>query len=166
MHKGFTFIEFLLYFAVVGVVLFVTGAIALNIVFGKAKLAAVEEVSQNARFVAEKVALSVQNAHGVNTPTAGTASTVLSLDTADLAKNPTVFDLDNGTARIREGAGSPVALTSSQVIMTELNFFNVSAPGAPGTIRIQMTVQANNPSGRREYEFIETFYTTAHVRKK
>jgi prepilin-type N-terminal cleavage/methylation domain-containing protein len=164
--RGFTLIEFVIYIAIVGIILVVAGAIGFNILFGKAKLAAIEEVSQNARFTMEKIADTVRNAQAINSPSIGTTAPLLSLQIADSSKNPTLFDVSAGTLRITEGVSQPVSLTASEVTATNLQFSNVSYALAPGTVRIQMTVQFTNPSGRPEYNFAKTFYTTANIRKK
>lgn len=164
--RGFTLIEFLLYIGLVGIVLTVAGAIGLNILFGKAKLGAIEEVSQNARFAMEKISERTRNAEAITNPGIGATGPSLSLQMADSSKNPTIFDIAGGILRIKEGAGSPVDLTSNELAVISLQFSNISYTGIPGTARIQMTVQYNNPSGRKEYEFQKTFYTTANIRKK
>ena len=166
MNKGFTLLEFLLYIGLVGIVLTVAGAIGLNILFGKAKLGAIEEVSQNARFAMEGISNTVRNAQAINSPSIGTTAPLLSLQMADLAKNPTIFDISGGVVRIKEGTGGAVDITSSEVVVTDIQFSNISYALTPGTVRAQMTVQYNNPSGRPEYNFSKTFYTTANIRRR
>jgi len=166
MQKGFTLIEFILYIGIVGIVLLVVGAIGLNVLFGKAKLTAIEEVSQISRFTMEKIADGVRNAQAINSPAQGASASALSLQMASSSKNPTVFDLSSGVVRITEDTGSAVDLTSSEVVVTNLQFSNISYPGTPGTVRIQMTAKPSNPENRQEYDFEKTFYTTANIRKK
>lgn len=164
--NGFTLIEFLLYIVIVGVILVVVGGIGLNILLGKAKQGALEEVSQNARFVMENITSAVRGAQSVNSPARGFSSSTLSLAMASSSVNPTIFDLSGGMARIKEGLGAFVSLTSGEVLVTDLQFSNVSYPGAPGAVRIQVTVRQVNPDNRPEYNFEETFYTTASVRNR
>jgi type II secretory pathway pseudopilin PulG len=165
-NSGFTLIEFLIYIGIVGGALVVAGAITFNIMFGKAKLGAIEEVSQNARFAMEFIAERVRNAELVNTPTVGSSGSTLSLQMADAAKNPTVFDLTSGAVRITEGAGAATAITATEVTVTDMIFTNISYVSTPGTVRVQMDLSATNPSGRQEYDFDQSFYTTANVREK
>lgn len=164
--RGFTLIEFLIYIGIVGIVLVVASAVGFNVLFGKAKLGAIEEVSQNARFSIEYIAERVRNAQAVNSPSIGTTASSLSLQMADSSKNPTIFDISGGVVRIKEGAGATVGITSSEVVVTNIQFSNISYAFTPGTVRVEMTVQYNNPSARKEYEFQKTFYTTANIRKK
>jgi len=166
MQRGFTLLEFLLYIGLVGIILTVSGAIGLNVLFGKAKLMSIEEVSQNTRFTIEKIANRVRNAEAINSPSQGTFASTLSLQMMDPSKNPTVFDLSGGVVRIKEGTGSTVDLTSSEVTVTTLQFSNISYLNTPGTVRIQMTIKLVNVENRQEYKFEKTFYTTANIRKK
>lgn len=166
MSKGFTLIEFILYIGIVGVVLLVAGAIGLNVLFGKAKLMAIEEVSQNARFTIEKIADRVRNANAINSPATSTSASTLSLKMASSTQNPTIFDLSGGVIRITEGMGSTVNLTSSEVTITNLQFSNISYSNTPGTLRIELRLKLVNPENRQEYNFEKTFYTTANIRKK
>jgi Tfp pilus assembly protein PilW len=163
--KGFTLIEFLLYIGLLGIILTVSGAIGLNILFGKAKLNSIEEVSQNSRFAIEKIASTIRNAQAINSPATSTNGTSLSLVMTDSSLNPTVFDLSSKILRITEGAGSAVNLTSDEVSVSDLQFTNISYTGTPGTVRIQITVEHINPDNRPEYDVSKTFYATANLRK-
>lgn len=164
-RRGFTLIEFLIYISIVSIVLFAAGSIGLNVLLGKIKFLAREEVVQNTRFAFEKMAGIVRNAQAINAPAPGTSAFAISLQVADVLRNPTVFDLSNGTVRIQEGSGAHVLLTSSEVVVTNLEFSNISYPNTSGTVRIQMRMKFLNSSGHPEYEFEKTFYTTANIRK-
>lgn len=67
-NKGTTLLEFLLYISITGIILFVVGAIGYNILFGKAKLRAIEEVNENGRSAIEKISDTIRNADAINTP--------------------------------------------------------------------------------------------------
>lgn len=136
--KGFSLIEFLIYIGIVGIILTVAGSIALNVFFGKAKLMAIEEVSQNARFTMEKIAQAVRD-----------------------GQDTSIFTLSGGVI-LQNG----MAITSDEVAVTNFQISDISYPAAPGAKRIQMTVKSANPENRQEYNFERTFYTTAVVRKK
>lgn len=166
MNKGFTLIEFLLYIGMTATVIAVLGSFSFQTIWGKARLTSMDEVSQNVRFVLEKMSLAIRNAQAINSPAAGTFATALSLKVLDLTKNPTIFDLSGGAVRISEGANPPEGLTSSEVEVANMKFSNISYTGTPGTIRIEMTVRFKNPSNRREFDFEEIFYATSNVRKR
>lgn len=166
MKKGFTLIEFIIYIAISGIFLVTAGALVINIFYGKAKLSAIEEVSQNARMAMEKISERIRNAQSVNNPGQGISDQTLSLEMIDAQINPTVFDFYDGAIRIKEGVSSAVTITSSEVIVTNLQFHNISYPATPGTIRVQMTLKFNNPENKQEYNFEKTFFTTANLRTK
>jgi len=165
-NRGFTLIEFILYIGLVGIILTVTGAIGLNVLSGKAKLGTIEEVSQNARFTMERMSEIIRNAETINSPATSTSASTLSLKMASPALDPTVFDLSSGALRIKEGSGSATSITSSEVNVSNLNFSNISYSDTPGTVRIEMTINLVNPDDMPEYNFEQTFYTTANIRKK
>lgn len=162
-NKGFTLLEFLLYIGLVGIILTVSGAIGLNVLFGKAKLMTIEEVSQNARFVMEKISLDIRNAEIIDTPSQGETSSVLTLQKSN---GNIEYELVSGVLSRKEGNGSYLDLTSSEVTVTNLAFSNISYSDTPGTVRVQMTMKLVNPENRQEYNFEKTFYTTANIRKK
>lgn len=163
---GFTLLEFLIYLGLISLVLTMAGAVALNIMFRKAKLTAIKEVSQNARLVSGRVSAIARNAQSIISPAAGNNTSVLSLQMADTAKDPTVIDLSNGAVRIKEGLGNAVNLTSGQVEITNLDFSNISYFQTPGTVRMQIVIKFVNPSGRSEYDWSMPFFTTVNIRKK
>lgn len=166
MKNGFTLIEFLLYTAIVGTVLLAAGAVTFNVLFGKAKLAALGEVSQGGRAAMEQMSFTIRNATEINSPATGANTTSLSLQVADPAKNPTVFNLQNGILQITEGASAPVAITSSALNITGITFTNASSANASSTMRIQLTVAYRNATGQQEYNVQRTFYTTANRRNR
>jgi len=162
-NNGFTLIEFLLYIGLIGILLTVSGAIALNVLFGKAKIGATLEVSQNARFVMERLVSDIRNADIIDTPAQGATSTNL-LAIEKITGNID-FQLVNGILERKKGMESSVDLISSDVAITELEFHNISYSNTPGTIRIKMTMKFVNPENRQEYNVEKTFYTTVNIRK-
>lgn len=165
-QRGFTLVEFIIYAFVVGIVLFAVGAVGLNAVFSKARLIAMEEVDQNGRLAIEKMAQAIRNAQAVNNIAPGATAENISLQMADPAANPTVFDLFGGGARVRRGLGATHGLTANAVTVAALQFDNMASFGAPAAIRIRLTVRAVNSQGRPEYDFEKTFYTTATLRAR
>ncbi len=68
-----------------------------------------------------------------------------------------------GAIRIKEGSGSVVPLTDSNVQLSGLNFRNLTRTGAPGVIQITFTLSRLNPLGRNEYDYQKTFTASAEV---
>jgi len=162
--KGFTLIEFLLYIAILAIVLVLTGGFLWNFIFGNIKETSYQEVQQNGRFALTKITQEIKKATEINSPLVGATSTTLFLAMANTSTNPTIFDLVNGKLRITKGSSGPYELTSDQVIVSNLQFTNLSYPDTPGTIRIEMKVlHINPPGGRIEYEASADFKLTVSL---
>lgn len=151
--KGFTLIELIIYVAIIGVILVLMTGFLWNVIFGNVKETAYQEVQQNARFALAKITQETKKATGINSPLPGDSpSNSLSLAMAASSLNPTVFDITGGKLIITQGASGPYELTSDQVIVSNLQFTNLSYPDTPGTIRIEITIDHTNPGNRNEYE--------------
>ena len=164
-RAAFTLIEFALYIAVAVGLVTAAGAIGLNALFAKTKLAAVEEVAHNARFGIAIMTDRIERASAITSPGPGLGASVLILQMSQAAENPTEFNLSGGRLRMREGTNPFVDLTSDEVVITNLSFTNLSHFLTPGSARMAITIESANPSGRQEYEFQETFFTSASVRR-
>jgi prepilin-type N-terminal cleavage/methylation domain-containing protein len=152
MKRGFTLIEFLIYIAIVSLFLVLVSGFFWNIVFGNIKESSYQEVQQNGRFALTKIIQETKKSTGINSPLPGFSSDTLSLTIAAANLNPTVFKLTNGKLTITKGNGGTYELTSDQVKVSNLQFTNLSYPNTPGTVRIEMTIEYLNPSGRMEYQ--------------
>jgi len=146
---GFTLIEILLYMGILVTVLVIMIGFLWNIIFGSLKETSYQEVQQNGRFALAKITQEAKKATGINSPLPGSSSNNLSLLMA--AGVTTTFDVVDGKLRITQN-GSSSYLTSDQVIVSNLQFTNLSYFDTPGTIRIEMTIDHINPGARTEYE--------------
>jgi len=163
---GFTLLEFIIYLGIVSIVLLVSTAIYLNIVLAKAKLTAMAEVSNGARFVMERISENIRNANAILSPASGSSASILSLEMSDPARNPTVYDLSQGAIRIKEGSGPTVNLTPASLVTANLIFTNTSYTNTPGTMRIQINLKYYNPDESPEYDFERIFFTSSNIRLK
>ena len=166
MVWGFTLIELIIYLAIVGVVLTVSGAIGFNVFSQRAAMTASEEVGQNARLAIEKISLAIRNSEAINTPTPGASSSVLSLRTDSPATNPTVFSFSSGALWLQLGGSAPATLTSSETEVVVFQTKNVSYPDTIGTIKATLQLRAYNPEHRPEYEKEQTYEFTESARRK
>jgi len=66
-------------------------------------------------------------------------------------------------ARVKEGAGSAVALSNNNVDVNGINFKNLTRAGTNGLVQITFTVSRINPNNRNEYDYSKTFTTTAEI---
>lgn len=93
----------------------------------------------------------------------GSPITVYTVTATPVGKE--VFDLSNGTLRIKDGGGAEVALTNDRVVASDLVFQNLSRAGTPGIVRVQFTLTYVNPSGRNEYDYQSKFVGSASLRQ-
>jgi type II secretory pathway pseudopilin PulG len=163
---GFTLVEFLLAAGVMMIVLSVAWTLFSDIVLGSKKNKSSHEVSGNARFALMRIANRIRESDSVVLPLAGGTASSLTLSTSIAGANPTVFDLSEGAVRISEAGGPALPLTPNDVVVQELQFFNLSSAGMPGTVRVRMVVSAANSSGIPEYDFEETYFGSATIRRR
>src|SRR5688572_31439407 len=104
--KGFTLIEFLLYFGLLAMVMGAVTVFTVDVVRSRNKTRVVAEVEQNARFGMSRILRSIRQADALDVggSTFDADAGVLSLEMAAPAADPTVFDLSGGVLRIKEGA--------------------------------------------------------------
>lgn len=164
-QKGFTLIEFIIYGTLVTIIIGVIVLTSVNVMGARARITAREEVSHNARFALDKIMYEIRRAESITSPEPGLSASSLGL--VDGEGDSRVFNLDSEgkVLQMTIGSGTPVSLTSESVVLSNLQFTNVSYEDTPGTIRIEMTVAFANPLERPEWNFARTFYSTENVRK-
>lgn len=169
VHKGFTLVELIVYLGLVTVILVSVTTFAWNVVNGKMKSQSVQEVGQNGRFSLERITQDVHGARGLNVAqsTFGVNPSRLSLQMRGGAANPTVFDLDSATNRLRitQGVQAPQFLTSDEVRVTEFIVENRSV-GRSENIEVHLTIERVNPSGSSAFSASESWETAIEVRDK
>lgn len=162
---GFTLIELLLYVSIVSILLLATSFFLFTILQSRIKNQTIGEVEQQGLQVMQIITQTARNAEAITSPAQGTSTSSLTLDVITVADDPTIFDLAGGAIRIKEGAGSAVALTNSRVNASALTFYNLSRTNTPGITRIQFILTHVNPAGRNEYSFTKTFTAGAALRQ-
>lgn len=162
--RGFTLIELLLYIGIAGIIVFVSSLFFITLLEARAKSQVIAEVEQSGGQALYEITRAIRGAQSITTPTPGNSAASISLVMPAAQKNPTIFDLNAGVLRIKEGAGSPVLLTSSRVTVSNSIFRNLTPPATPGTIHVEFTLSAINPSGRNEYAYSQTFIGSATLR--
>lgn len=162
---GFTLLELLLYVSLVSIILLIISMFVSALLQSRVKNQTIAEVEQQGLFVMQTMTQTTRNALTVTAPATGTSAAAATLTVLDGTKSPTIFDLSGGVVRITEGAGTAVPVTSSRLTASALMFQNFSASGTPGTMRIQFTLTAVNPSGRSEFSYAKTFVGSATLRQ-
>ena len=150
--KALTLIELIIYLGIVAGLLIVASAFTWSIIKGSVKAACRREIQQNGRLVMEKISREIKAASGINSPAVGESSDLLSLTMSDIDLNPTVFELSDNKVILIQGGDGPYLLTTDQVLVSHLEFTNLSYGDTPGTIRVELTLDYNNPGAQTEYQ--------------
>jgi hypothetical protein len=79
--------------------------------------------------------------------------------------DPTVFDLNSDSLRVTKGAAPSDVLTNDKVKVTSLNFVNLTRPDTAGAVRVEFTIEYNNPSNRSSFDYSKDFYMTGVIKK-
>lgn len=140
IQNGFTLIELLLYVSLSAIILLAIVMFASSLLEARVRNQTVATVDQEGNRAVSLITQTVRNSIAINSPTIGTESAVLSLNTGIGGNDPTVFSLVNGAIMMTEGANPAVALTSNLVVISNLNFRNLSRPGTPGNVDVTFTV--------------------------
>lgn len=135
-NQGFTLIEILLYLSLSVIMIALIGGIGVNILRGRVNVKIQEELQYNAQFLTEKLQQIISEAETIQSPVSYSASSSLSLMMKDAAKNPTIIDIDDGQLRIKEGDNNPVVVSGKDIIISDMEFFNVTHAGGFGTVRV------------------------------
>jgi len=163
MKKGFTLIELLVYVAILGLILASITGFFWSIASGNIKENSYQEVQQNGRFVMTKITQEIKKAIGINSPAPGSSVNSLSLIMSEPNLNPTIFDVSGGKLMMTQGASAPIELTTDQIRVSNLQFTNLSYLNTPGTLRVEMTLENLNPSGKSEYQASLDLKTTVSL---
>lgn len=166
LGRGFTLIEFLIYFSILAILTTVVGSLLFQVLSNKTKLTIIQEINQNARMAMDQIVSYIHNAESITSPLSGQTTSSLSLAFTDQTKNPTIFTVSDGILHAQEGSSPAVAIGTNETRITDISFTNVSYPNTPGAVRIELSIESANVNIGQEYTHSETFYTTATIRPK
>ncbi len=164
-NKGFTLIEFLIYSVIVA---FMTGTLILagvNIMQGRSKVEAIEEVNHNGRMITEVVTHYIRQAENINYPSEGIAADYLSLEMPIAEESPIRFYVEDSVLLFERGSAEASPLTSERVRVSSIQFTNTSYPESAKTVKMVATIEYNNLSGKSEYDFAKNFYVTENIKE-
>ena len=151
MKKGFTFVELLLYTAIVGTIFSSLVPFAWEVIGGGARSAVDQEVDSNARLIMERIKREVRNANNISV-----TSTSLIITEQDLSS--TVIDLSDGNIRV-----NAVNLNSADTTVTDVVFTDFSNASTK-QVQIRFTIIASTGHGRQEYVQTVTLESSVEVR--
>lgn len=166
--RGFTLVEFLVYFFILGIVLTAVTSFTFDVLQTRVRVRLAAEVEQNMRFSMQRALRAVRTAESLNVgaSTFDDADGVLSLQMSDVAADPTVFDLLNGVLRITEGASGPTPLTTDEVVVEKFWIEGDTLPGGTKAVTIQMEVRSLDPGSGPGFDYVSSTSSTAVIRRQ
>ncbi len=163
-QAGYTLIELLLYVAIVGVLLTATVGFFGLVADARVKNQTISEVNDQGTFAMDYLTQTIRNATSITAPALGASSSSLTLVVPTANLSPTIFNVLGATLQVQEGSGTAVALTNSKIQVTNFTVKNLSRSGTSGIVQISFTLNRVNTAGRNEYDYTQTFTTSAAIR--
>ena len=157
-QQGFTFLELILYIALLSI--FLTGAIyfAWDIIYGQVRSTVQQEVNENLRIAVERIQFEIRNAVKIN----NVGTNFIELDSGLIG--PTIISLVEKRIQITQG-GETNNLTSSNVEVTDLSFTNLTTGDQSSkNIKFSLSLRHKNPGGRKDWAREQTFETSVELR--
>lgn len=146
-QRGFTLVELLVVTALFVVVGGLGIGFFLATLSARAKAEHVIDVQENGRLALQRISYEIRRANGIALTSdfgvnlAATPGDTLDLDMPNVLTDPTTFDVVNGTLFFTQGTDAPVALTTSDVTVTNLTFDNRSSTnGLSQNIKVTLTL--------------------------
>lgn len=118
---GFTFIETLIYIAIVGVVLAAAFLTANQLIFSEERTVLLRELTESQRFLMQKIAWVLQGADAIVLPAANSSGGSLAVNKLNYLYNPLSITLNGSWVDLGSGA-TTTSLTNDYVIVNSLNF--------------------------------------------
>lgn len=149
-EKGFTLIEMVVYVALIGVIFIVLLNIIFFIMRANNKIIALSRISSNAHSAMERMTYEIVNSQNVYLPTSNFSSSDAQLSLAtEVGASPNEeiafidFYVENNTLFLKKEGLSPMALTSSDVLVSDMEFLYYKND-LRESVTIDMTVNPRN----------------------
>lgn len=162
-QEGFTYVEAILYIAIISIMLTALIPFTWNIVEGGTKSATQQEVSSQARAISERIVYEIRNAVDITSVTSSTLTLCENSANCALAANQTVILFTGSSVTINQANAGAVTLDSNNVSVTG-SFTNNSSGSSTKDVSFTLTVTENTGSTRNEYTASETISSSAEVR--
>lgn len=163
-QNGFTLFEILLYMGLSILMVVLIGGIGINILSIYNTSQTDTELQYNSTFAVEKIKLIAAEAVSIQWPVAGVSNTTLSLERSLPENNPTTIKLIDGRLVLQEGEKAPVFLTSSHVVVSAVEFSNVTPETSTGSFRFFLQFAVSNKKNTLAEPIYKNFYTTVNLR--
>lgn len=156
--NGFSFIELLLYIAIITTSMTAIIPFTMNLLSNRNKLSVKNEVTSNLQAISVIIDNEIRactlpdtglSTFGTNL--AANSSLVLRLN-CTAPNSPLIINVQSGNLRITKGAASAVVINSTKVKITDLTFYNNTyGDNSASNISYTLTVGANNTTTRKEF---------------
>ena len=165
-HRGFTLIELIIYLGVLTIIVIVVSSFLLWMVRSTTKAKVVRDTASNARRAMNIMAQEIREADSLYTPTS--SSTQLSLQTSrntPAGETTTYIDffLCGNSLCLKRESANPVSLTSGNVLVTQLEFVEVTTSSVP-SIQISLRIDYKNPGNKVDLEAFFAATSTVSLR--
>lgn len=155
-ENGYTLIEMLVYTALLGVITVVIVGIFFTISRTNSRIVSLMETNSNAYSAIERIAYEVSNAKNIYLPTSNfvnynynvgkaTQFSIVTRQAAPANETTTYLDfyLENNTIFLKQDGAAPIALTSSNVKVQNMNFYYYKNDKRE-SVKIEFTVESKN----------------------
>ena len=126
---GFTLIETLIYAGLVAFMLAFMVISVYQMIDSRDRLKFQQELVENQKLLNQKLAWLLQNNSAVNSPTAGSSGTSLSVNKIGATDNPYVMSFSGGQLWLATGANPAVNLTNNYVTVSNATFDHLNNGG-------------------------------------
>lgn len=142
--KGFTLVETIIYIGIVAIIISSFLLASQQIIVSASRTRQQIELTENQKFLIQKINWLLRDIDGVNTPVAGASSSILSINKVGFNDNPIVLSLSDNVVYLTTGSTttSTVPLTNSSVMVTSLTFYQLTfASSSQNAIRVVADIQ-------------------------
>jgi len=162
--RGFSLFELIIYMAILSGLMVVVSGSFLSLSKGRGQSQARNEVQSSIRFATERLRQDIKSASAVSIPSAGSASSTLSLT---ISGTQVLYDVATGTLRRKEGAASVVSVTGATILVdapafTVISNYNERLQATTTAVQIAMTFRYNASS--TDWTYANTLRTSVMLR--
>ncbi len=162
--KGFTLVEILLYAGIVAIMTTaISGMLGLSLQ-ARVKNQVIESVESGSAIVLDDIATTIRNSDSVGLTTDGNGDAILTIDVFDAAKDPTIYQLSTGIMTKKEGAGTAIPISSSNILLDDFTATNQTPNGETGQIiTFSFSSRYQSASSRPEFQYDKSFTSAAQI---
>ena len=148
--NGFSLVELLIYIAIFAVISIFLVAILTTFTKIQVQQTASNEVNHQISFISSVVKQMVQNSSLVDM-TDGVTTSTIDLRMSSSSADPTLIYASGTVVYLEQGNSSPVALTNSNVNVTNFSATKYESPGGASIVQVNMSLAYNNPSPASQF---------------